>query len=130
MPKPEDYKAGERVIETISSFKGDVYIPFHSNYQVMAGKKLFVHKMPIDDLYIGYKEKFPTALLEKISKKEFSAIIYDWDISPATGNPVEQAITKYYNKNTVIPYQNPYTFMPVSGLKVRPQIIYVPGKEE
>ncbi len=126
IPGPGDYKAGKQLIETVSSFRGDVYMPFHSYYPVMAGKKMYAHRMPVDDVFIGFKDKLPGRLLDKISKRQFSAIIHDWAISPDTENPVEKTIISHYEKTSEIHYENPDTFMPLTGFRVRPQFVYVP----
>ncbi|MFC1592055.1 hypothetical protein ACFL43_05990 [Thermodesulfobacteriota bacterium] len=127
-PAPEDYRAGHRLIETVATLPGLVYIPFHSWYPVMAGKKTFVHKMPIEDIYIGFPERFPTALIEKISAGRFGAIIYDWEIRPESNNPIERAIGQAYRKERSIAYDAPGALLPFSGLRVRPRVIYLPRK--
>ena len=126
IPSARDFRDGARVIKMVAGYKGDVYFPFHSWYPVMAGKKMFVHKMPIEDVYIGFPEKFPRALIKKIENREFSAIFYDWEIRPDTRNPVEKAIADAYRKGLEIPYAGPHTFMPMTGFKARPQTVYVP----
>lgn len=130
IPTSADYIAGNRLIETVSSFKGDVFIPFHSYYPAMAGKEMFVHKMPFEDVLIGFPERFPQTLREKIEKRQFAAIIYDWEIRPDTVNPLEQEIIGKYIKADEITYRTSKTFMPLSGLKVRPRFVYVPRQEE
>jgi hypothetical protein len=103
-------------------------MPFHSFYPVMAGKQMYAHKMPIEDIYIGFPQLLPEGLFEKIAHQGFSAIIYDWEIDDHTGNPLERAIIQHYRTSIHIPYQDETVFLPLSGLKVRPLIIYVPKK--
>ena len=129
VPKPDDYISGKDLIETISSFKGDVYMPFHPYYAVMAGKKMFAHKMPIDDMSIGYPDKIPGQLFEKISGRQFSAIIYDQNIDKKTENHVEKHIIKFYRQTSEIKYKSPGGFIPSSGFKVRPSVIYTPQQQ-
>jgi len=128
IPTADDYQAGESLIDVLSSFKGDVYVPFHSYYSIMAGKKMYAHKMPIEDIYIGFPHLLPQGLFEKIEQKGFSAIIYDWEIDEDTRNPLEQSIIHYYTNTTEITCKNESTFLPLSGLKVKPRFIYLPKK--
>jgi len=88
IPTADDYQAGKSLIDVVSSFEGDVYMPFHSYYSIMAGKKMYAHKMPIEDIYIGFPHLLPQDLFEKIEQKGFSAIIYDWEIDENTRNPI------------------------------------------
>ena len=126
IPTAGDYHAGKSLIDVISSFEGDVYMPFHSYYPIMAGKKMYAHKMPIEDIYIGFPHLLPQNLFEKIKQKEFSAIIYDWEIERNTKNPLERPIIKHYSKSKQIPYRDENVFLPLSGLKVKPRFIYLP----
>ncbi|MBW1839746.1 MAG: hypothetical protein JRI49_07395 [Deltaproteobacteria bacterium] len=128
IPTADDYQAGRSLIDVISSFEGDVYMPFHSYYSIMAGKKMYAHKMPIEDIYIGFPHLLPQDLFEKIEQKGFSAIIYDWEIDENTRNPLERPIIQHYIKSKQIPYRDENVFLPLSGLKVKPRFIYWPKK--
>jgi hypothetical protein len=124
----DDYQAGRNLLQTISSFKGDVYLPFHSYYSVMAGKKMYAHKMPIEDIYVGFPQLLPQDLFNKIKQKEFSAIIYDWEIKPETQNPLEKAILQAYPFSKQIPYRSEKTFLPLAGAPFRPRFIFLPAR--
>lgn len=128
IPTAKDYQAGSNLIKVVSSFRGDVYMPFHSYYSIMAGKKMYAHKMPIEDIYIGFPHLLPQDLFKKIEQNEFSAIIYDWEIDPNTKNPLEQSIIRHYTKSKQIPFEDENTFLPLSGLKVKPRLIYLSKK--
>lgn len=128
IPTANDYQAGRSLIKIVSGFEGDVYIPFHSYYSIMAGKKMYAHKMPIEDIYIGFPHLLPQDLFKKIEQKGFSAIIYDWEIDPNTKNPLEQSIIRHYTKSKQIPFEDENTFLPLSGLKVKPRLIYLSKK--
>ena len=125
-PTEADYKAGEKIIRMISSFSGDVYLPFHSFYPYIAGKKMFVHKMPLDDIFVGFSNKFPASLFLKIRNQGFDAIFYDFCIDKNSRNPLEKHILNYYTAPVKIIYNTKKLFFPLSGFRIRPSFVYLP----
>ena len=43
LPRDGQAEQGDRLIEIIRSVRGEVYLPFHSHYAEMAGKRSFAH---------------------------------------------------------------------------------------
>src|SRR5262249_19816901 len=50
LPAPEDRAAGDRLIARLAAVPGDVFIPSHPFYAVLAGKAPHVHRMGILDV--------------------------------------------------------------------------------
>ncbi len=126
IPTREDGEAGRNVIKTIASVEGEVYVPFHSWYPAMAGKKMYVHKMPIEDVFIGYPDRFPRTLVELIAERHFAAILYNWEIDAGSTNPIEQAIVRNYTRRFRLPYGGSQDFIPRTGFRTRPRFMYLP----
>jgi len=85
LPAPEDRAAGDRLIAHIASLPGDVFIPSHPYYAVLAGKAPHVHRMGILDVTTVSPAKVPlpararevAGLEEALRNARFGAVIVD-----------------------------------------------------
>lgn len=50
LPSARDRAAGERVVERLRRVEGEVLVPAQGYLAGMAGKRVFAHQMPVDDL--------------------------------------------------------------------------------
>jgi hypothetical protein len=71
LPKAADRLAGDRLIERLRAARGEVLIPFHPYYAVMAGKPPHLHRMGVLDIGM------PPDLAEKIRRHEYDLIVMD-----------------------------------------------------
>jgi len=69
------------------------------------------------------KEKLNNEITEALQNHKFDAIILD-----AGGNLFSEEIEKYYYKKETI-FDDNNIFQPITGIKKRPEFIYVPKKE-
>jgi hypothetical protein len=122
VPKPQDARAGDAFIARLRTIEGDVFIPMHAWYTHLAGKRVFAHRMAIDDVLrgdpFGEGPALVVALRRAFESRRFAAVILDDDYF----EPVIQ--TQY---RAVDPPFAPIDarFFPVTGIHVRPAKLYV-----
>jgi hypothetical protein len=76
IPTAADAAAGAKLIKRIREIPGDVWVPSHPWYAVLAGKKPRVHRMGIKD--VTWRQNRTVVGLDKaIAAHEFSAIVMD-----------------------------------------------------
>ncbi len=124
IPSINDLTAGDAIIEKIAAYEGEIYIPYHPYLTLAAGKKgPQAHQMAVFDILRSDKDgkNFKTineALIDYISSKKAEVIIVDnfkfthMDL-----------IRKNYDYRA--PVFNHEYFYPVSGMKTRPEHIFV-----
>lgn len=76
IPTDRDEMAGDKLIERIKSFDGDVWMPSHPWYLELAGKHPFVHRMGIKDVTTR-QARTVAGLDDALRSHKFSAIIMD-----------------------------------------------------
>src|SRR5690606_26315496 len=59
IPTAEDQAAGEALVERLREIEGDVFMPYHPWYPVMAGKPLYTHRMGLLDM--TYRNRWKVA---------------------------------------------------------------------
>jgi hypothetical protein len=121
LPRRADPMLGMQFIEKVRAVPGDVFIPNHSWYARMAGKKTHAHRMAMDDVFRGdpYGEGPALAieLRRALALKKWAAVMIDDDF-------FEGDILRSYD-----PVQPPFAgkdgFYPPTGIHVRPQKMFV-----
>jgi hypothetical protein len=76
VPRPEDSAAGAKLIARLSAMDGDVWMPSHPWYLVLAGKTPHVHRMGIKDVTTRQTRQV-VGLDEALRDHQFSAIVLD-----------------------------------------------------
>ncbi len=121
IPSKADRAAGDRLIQLIESFDGEVFVPYHGHLPTLAGKQIYAHAMAISDV-LSSKDKSVRAILtddlrEVFRDHYFAAIILDepW--------MMEEIKPSYYYQGTV--FSSDDVFWPVTGMDVRPELIYL-----
>jgi len=131
IPTQDDLEAGRELVNTIQQIKGDVFVPCHGYLPALAGKNRYADESAIAELVGifggGPKEeskKIMNELMQAIREKRFGAIIID---IPADSwlKWLRKGVEKYYIIQQPTFYDRT-VFWPVTGRKVRPQVIYVP----
>jgi hypothetical protein len=80
VPQPADYIAAKRLLDRLRSVPGDLFIPFHTYYANLVGKRPFVHRMGVRDVAAGLGR--PQGLDQALQQQAFSAIVLDWKTLP------------------------------------------------
>jgi len=143
VPTPQDVKKGRELISMVKNMPGEVYLPYHSWYGVMAGKHMIFNGGAYWAYQILAKELFiPEDLIEKIKKKYFSAIIIDdkgyltakgervvidnVKLLLTSGDAVSKAVAENYRIAERIPYSTDKEFRTIACFQTRPELILVP----
>jgi 4-amino-4-deoxy-L-arabinose transferase-like glycosyltransferase len=72
IPVRKDRVAGKRIVEILKSQPGDVLIPYHTGFCLLAKKPCHAHWMAMNDVLRGSQEK-PRTLLRESMRKTFSS---------------------------------------------------------
>jgi hypothetical protein len=80
VPQSADYVAAGRLLDRLRSVPGDLFIPFHTYYGALVGKRTFVHRMGVWDVSPGLGR--PQGLDQALQEQFFSAIVLDWKARP------------------------------------------------
>jgi hypothetical protein len=112
IPTVADVAAGHRLIQRIEAIEGDVWMPSHPWYAVLAGKVPHVHRMGIKDVTTGQTRTI-AGLDGKLHQHGFAAVVLDnrdlhteidlrRDYRPAFVLPAEER-PRLYTGATVVP---------------------------
>ncbi|PWT92533.1 MAG: hypothetical protein C5B54_03340 [Acidobacteria bacterium] len=124
LPAAQDRMAGEQMIQRLKAVNGDVLIPYHGFYSVMAGKQSHAHIAEVFDIIAAGDAQAASTLVQDVRKrlkaKEFAAIVLD---RPWFRKDLEE---NYVMAGNV--FDNDQVFWTITGAKLRPEWIYVPKK--
>lgn len=122
VPKAADKEAGLELIEKIRAVPGEVFMPTHSYYPVIAGRRGYLHQMAVDDVMRGDAGVVGAVLKEEIRRallsKKFALVITDNDFFADEVRAGYRPIRKAVDKDGV--------FYPVTGVHYRPGELFVP----
>lgn len=122
IPSPEDRRAGDRFVNLMRSYEGDILVPFHGYIPSLAGKPAHAHRMAMQDLIQRTKGQARQKLLDSIRRsldeRRFSAIIVDhrW---------FDEELRANYDSVGVV-FTDTSVFWPVTGWRIRPTSIFIP----
>jgi hypothetical protein len=127
VPTDADRAAGDRLIARIHALQGDVWMPSHPWYLVLAGKTPHAHRMGIKDV-TARKPRPVLGLDDAIAKKRFAALVLDdRDLHSeyqAELVPLSAAIHRSYRHAFVLPdNERPRVY---TGAPVVPTSIWLP----
>ncbi len=126
VPGPNDYAAGDRVVETIRSLPGDVLVVNHPHLAWLAGKRPFAHQMALVDVFEadrdprGVRELLEARWAPLFQQRAFSGIVLDndWYIFM---RPLRRA----YAHTETLQFQG-RALLPKVGTQLRPSWVYTP----
>jgi hypothetical protein len=143
LPAPGSAEKGRAFISRVRALPGEVFIPYHAYYGVMAGKRMLFNA----GAFWGYQllspePYYPAELIDMIRNQEFTEIIID-EISYATHmgrlftfnnvalllsheEPLTLAIDEHYMIAERIEYESPEQFRCPTGFMTRPDLILRP----
>ena len=123
IPTQQDLQAGFILVNKLSGQQGNVFIPFHPELALMAGKPAFASWVTLYELEGGYTggdknewQRVRLQIVNHIKNKKFDLIILDSE--KIWGNP-----GKYYS-SCELNLENTGAFYPVTGFRIRPLICF------
>jgi hypothetical protein len=131
IPTAADLAAGQDLVTRIHAQVGAVYIPFHPELALMAGKQPFASWSPMFQLEGNYgggdirtAGRVKTEFARAIARQDFSLIVLDQDPNWVWGDP-----ELHYRISDNSVFENPDVFWPVTGWQTRPRFWMVPSEE-
>jgi hypothetical protein len=125
IPSAEDLAAGRTLVQQIRDQPGDVYVPFHPELALLAGKKPFTSWGPMYILEGHYgggniraAGRVKTEFSRAMERRQFSMIILDMEPNWIWGDP-----ERYYVRSSRPVFADGDVFWPVTGWQIRPEII-------
>lgn len=121
IPSAADRAAGDDFIQKLSKIEGDVLIPYHGYYSVLAGKSAHAHVSSMIDIVVSGDPVWCVRLVDEINAqlraRKFGAIVLDreWFSKEVNANYVRREPG----------FSSPGVFWPVTGQRCRPEWIYV-----
>ena len=80
VPTAQDRVAAGRLLAELRALPEPLFIPFHTYYAVLAGKKPFAHRMGVRDVEAALGR--PKGLDQAILDQRFAAVVLDWKSFP------------------------------------------------
>jgi hypothetical protein len=120
MPTRADVAAGDALVKRLAALEGDVWMPSHPWYLVLAGKKPYVHRMGVKDV-TWRQNRTVVGLDESIRKHRFGAIVLD---NRDLFLELPQLRTSYRPALELPANERPRLY---SGAQIVPDSIWVPG---
>jgi hypothetical protein len=120
-PSPADRAAGDRLIARLRTLDGDVWMPSHPWYLVLAGKQPFAHRMGIKDVTWRQNRKV-IGVDEGLRDHRFAALVLDdRDLFLSGELPLDQ----FYRPAFKLPAdERPHVY---TGAPVVPDAIWLPS---
>ncbi len=76
VPKAADRAAGDALVARLRATPGEVFVPFHSFYGHLAGKRTYLHALNLDELQLAGLGP-PRDLVDAIRTRAFALIVLD-----------------------------------------------------
>ena len=126
IPDERDRSAGERLVETIRSFEGEVLVVSHGYLAGLAGKRRSAQWMAIADILRAgegaVKDDIQNEITGAIRERRFAAIIVDRDWH-------QEDLEAHYELRGSA-FNDASVFWTRTGLRTRPERIYVPKRAD
>jgi len=123
VPRAEDVAAGRDLVEKLRRSAGTLLVSSHEYLLPMAGKPEHFHVMPFMDVVKSGNGTVERRLLEDLRDalrtQKYSLIVLDgrdW---------LSDEVEPYYTNQWAI-FDQPRVFWPMTGMKTRPEFVYVP----
>ncbi len=126
LPTARHYQTGEAFIHYLAEFPGTVYVPYHTQYAILAGKPAYAHQAALWDVLRGEADNRGKPLLtheiaEALRTRRFDAVILDGDGQWNFLNGLEDFYT--LQAETLPPDDEP---TPLTGWLISPRLIFLP----
>lgn len=124
LPSSRSREAGRQLVSLIAATPGDVLLPQHGYLAALAGKRSFAHSMAVYDVLRAGSPKDAARLVSRFhqafANHQFGAVIVD-RVDPWISEDLDRA---YRRSGAAI--GDGEAFWPVTGLRIRPEWVYVP----
>ena len=131
LPSSEDLAAGTALVQQLRSRTGDVYLPFHPDLALMAGKQPYTSWSPMYQLEGNYgggdirlAGRVKTEFARAMERRQFSMIVLDQEPNWIWGDP-----ERFYTRASEPVFADKNVFWPVTGWQTRPEFILLPAAE-
>ncbi len=131
LPREGDLEAGVRFVEQLRRIEGDVLMPAHGYLAEMAGKRVFAHQMPVDDIEdsgLAEARALRDAFATAITERRF-ALVVDATDSFLERYPNDHVLKENYRLRGPV-FEAPRTLIPRSGWPVSPGRVWTPIPRE
>lgn len=129
VPTPRQKAKGEEVVARLEAIDGEVLIPFHPYLAVYAGKPPHMHMAAVYDVLrsdgLGWGQWLRGELRRALQEHRYAAVVLDQHTFLLMDEATEEVLRRYYDG----PYpfvRNPDLFRPLTGLRLRPEVVYYP----
>ncbi len=126
LPTARNFQTGEAFVQYLAEFPGAVYVPYHTQYAVMAGKPAYAHQAALWDVLRGEgdsrgKQMLAREIEEALRTRRFDAVIVDGDGQWNFLNGLEDFYTLQAD---VLPPD--YGPTPLTGWQISPRLVFLP----
>jgi hypothetical protein len=126
IPTARHHQTAEAFVEYLAEYPGEVYVPYHTGYAVLAGKPSLAHQAALWDVLRGETDNRGKAILvqsiaEALRARRFDAIILDGD---GQWNFLAGLEDSYALQTDVLPPD--YGPTPLTGWLISPQLVFLP----
>lgn len=123
IPRDSDRAAGAALVQRIAAMPGDVWVPSHPWYAHLAGKRMFVHRMGINDM-TAQKPRPVAGLDAAMHDHRFTAVVLDQsDLDPLP------AFMQPYRTDVALPRsEKPRLY--TGAKRAVPEAVWVPAVKE
>ncbi len=128
-PRDGDAEAGARFVEQLARIDGEILMPAHGYLAGMAGKRVFAHQMPVDDIQdsgLAEAKALRGEFARAIAAQEF-ALIVDAADRFLERYPDAQVLKQHYELRGPV-FQEAHVLVPRSGWPVSPGRVWVPKR--
>ncbi|MCP4036969.1 MAG: glycosyltransferase family 39 protein [bacterium] len=130
-PHPGDAQAGARFVNQLRAVQGEVLIPAHGYLAAMAGKRVYAHQMPVDDIDnsgLAGVAALRGEFTEAIAARRF-ALIVDSASRFLESYPDDRVLREHYEIRGPV-FDKPGVLIPRSGWQVGPGRVWAPRNEQ
>jgi hypothetical protein len=128
VPRVEDRVAGFALLEKLRALPGDVLLTHRPYLGELAGKASYAPFMAYSDVFKGKddprgaKRMAEHAFVTALEQHRFSKVIVD-----AEDWPFMYSLKQHYHRVGGLLYARRDTFWPITGGRIRPEIVYAPS---
>ncbi len=127
IPTARDRAAGEALVRALSAVKGEVFVPYHGYLPTLAGKRGYAHIWGMDDVI----ERDPVRggvlrdeVVAALRERRFAAVVVESDMIESRSWLLDEAERDYARATPAVADRG--AFWPVTGIRTRPEWIYLP----
>jgi 4-amino-4-deoxy-L-arabinose transferase-like glycosyltransferase len=129
IPTRADLEAGQELVGRIKACPGEVYVPFHTYLAELAGKNGYAGVVEMGELRGSFGGKADPLWEEVFNQIQLSLDSYTFAAVIQDNQIFRDAMSDHYIEAGQV-FDEELVFWPVTGRKIRPEIIYTPINRE